>query len=314
MIERFVLKWAEFTQSTKTRWKWVGRILSVAAFIYITALLIYTGFQIQEINWHLYWQAGLISLGLYFISLVIQFFVWVRMLSFHNKASWQDVVIYTRVILLRRLPGGVWHWVGRTAMYSENTSIPSKVIMTGSFIEWAMLILVAGGIAITGFNELSIYLRLPIAIALIVLASAIGFTWQPASRGVVGRTFESTVWVAIYLVAWLLGGLIFYAFFLATGGEGLTWQRAWWVWAVSGGSGMLLFIVPGGSGIREILLTWVLYPYLPPASVILMSVLIRVMYIIGDVIWGSLGLLLSLKVTRNKKVLPDEGNSAPLGE
>lgn len=310
MIERLVLKWAEFTQNARARWKWIGRILTLAAVVYIAALLVYTGFQIQEINWRLYWQAGLISFGLYFISLVVQFYVWVRMLSFHNKAGWQDVVIYTRVILLRRLPGGVWHWVGRTAMYSENTTIPGRVIMVGSFIEWAMLILIAGGIAVLGFNQLPLYLRLAAAIILIFLSGVLGYSWQPASSGQIRRGFESAVWMICYGIAWLMGGLIFYTFFLATGGEGLTWQRAWWVWAVSGGSGMLVFFIPGGSGIREILLTWVLYPYLPPASVILMSVLIRVMYLLGDVLWGYLGLLLSLKISRSEKFLQGKSNQS----
>jgi glycosyltransferase 2 family protein len=298
MIEKTITRWAEYLQSARTRWKWVGRGLTIAASIYIIVLLVYSGFQIAEINWRLYWQAALISLGLYFISLVIQFFAWVRMLSFHNKASWQDVVIYTRVILLRRLPGGVWHWVGRTAMYAESTPIPSRVIMVASFVEWTMLILVAGGIAISGFDFISVYLRLPAAVVLLVLAGMLGFSWQPAGRNLLWRSIETIVWVMIYACAWLLGGMIFYTFFLATGGEGLSWLRAWWVWAISGGSSMLLFIVPGGSGIREILLTWVLNPYLPPASVILIAILIRILFILGDVLWGYLGLLLSLRITR----------------
>ncbi|MGW8252156.1 MAG: hypothetical protein ACWGO1_16060, partial [Anaerolineales bacterium] len=298
MIEQTVTRLAERLQSARTRWKWIGQILTVAAAIYIVVLLVYSGFQIAEINWRLYWQAALISLGLYFISLLIQFFAWVRMLSFHNKASWQDVVIYTRVILLRRLPGGIWHWVGRTAMYSESTPIPSRVVMVASFIEWAMLILVAASIAVTGFDLLSVYIRLPLAVVLLVLAGLLGFSWQPSTRHLFWRWLESLLWVAIYASAWLLGGLIFYTFFLASGGEDLSWMRAWWVWAVSGGSGMLLFIVPGGSGIREILLTWVLNPYLPPATVILIAILIRILYILGDVLWGYLGLLLSLRITR----------------
>jgi uncharacterized membrane protein YbhN (UPF0104 family) len=306
MIEQFVTRWAELLQSSRKRWTWVGKALTVAAFVYIIILLIYSGFQIVEINWRLYWQAAVISLVLYFISLLIQFFVWVRMLSFHNKASWQDVVIYTRVILLRRLPGGVWHWVGRTAMYTESTPIPSRVIMVCSFLEWAMLILVAGSIAIAGFDFLSIYLRLTISVVLLVLATILGFSWQPTMRNWFWRMAESVLWVAIYAAAWLLGGMIFYTFFLATGGEGLSWLRAWWVWAIAGGSGMLLFIIPGGSGIREILLTWILRPYLPPAAVILMAILIRILFILGDVIWGYLGLLISLKVTRKKDVPMNE--------
>lgn len=311
MIEQLVVHWAERLQSARKRWKWLGQALTAAAFVYIVVLLVYSGFQVQEINWRLYWQAGLISLVLYFISLLIQFFVWLRMISFHNKTGWQDVVIYTRVILLRRLPGGVWHWVGRTAMYTEATAIPGRVIMVGNFIEWAMLILVAIAIVIAGLDFLSVYLRLPLSLAALSLAGILGYSWQPASKHYFWRSAEAFLWVAIYAGAWLLGGLIFYTFFLASGGEGLTWVRAWWVWAVSGGSGMVLFIVPGGSGIREVLLTWVLNPYLPPAAVILMAVLIRILYILGDVIWGSLGLLLGLVISRNKKLAPVNPDSSP---
>ena len=60
MIEQTITRCAEYLQSARTRWKWVGRGLTIAASLYIIVLVVYSGFQIAEINWRLYWQAALI--------------------------------------------------------------------------------------------------------------------------------------------------------------------------------------------------------------------------------------------------------------
>jgi uncharacterized membrane protein YbhN (UPF0104 family) len=104
--------------------------------------------------------------------------------------------------------------------------------------------------------------------------------------------------------------MIFYEFYIATGGENFGRIQAIWLWSLTGGSSQLVFFVPGGSGVRELILAWALQPHLAAASSILIGLLIRVSFILGDIIWGSIGLFISLGINRRlKSTFPiDPGN------
>jgi hypothetical protein len=300
MIERVLEFWENFNQSKRTRWRWLGRALTVAAVAYIVVLLFLSGFQAREIDWNAYGRAGLISLGYYCLSLLIQFVPWARMLSFHHNISGQDVIIYSKAILLRRLPGGIWHWVGRAAMYEDSTALSGKRVTQAGILEWLILILLAAGVALTGLYLLPLWLRLPLALLLFTTAVALGYAWQPADRPKPARLLESLLWSSIYTCAWSLGGLIFFSFVSAAGAADFPWWKAIWVWTMTGGASHLLFIVPGGSGVRELILAWVMSPHLPLANTILVGVIMRIIFILGDVIWGAAGLALSLLAFRRQ--------------
>jgi len=293
--------WANIIDSLRKRWRWIGYALSFVALVYLIGIIIYGGHQLQDLQWKQFGVDLIIALGLYLVSLVIQFIVWARMLSFHQKFDWRDVIIYSRVILLRRLPGGFWHWLDRTAMYSETEKVPGKVVLNANFIEWAMLVLVAGGIASLKLLEISIFLGCIAPIILLCFALWLGFQWQPGIKSPLLRLFESSFWIAIFIFAWILGGIILFQYATSAGAINLTWERAVWVWAVAGGSSLLLFIFPTGLGIRELTLTWLLGPYLSPANALLVAILIRFTFTFADILWGLVGLGLSHRIHWQKE-------------
>jgi hypothetical protein len=288
MIEK-IERWADFLNQTQTRWRRIGYLVSAGAMVYLVALLVYSGIQIRSIDISGYWIPILATMVLYLLSLITQVVVWIRLLSFHHKGGWQDVIIYARTIIMRRLPGGVWHWLGRSTMYAGNTKVAGRVIVGANFIEWLMLILAAGSLAIIGVRELPWFARVLGAILVGGAGVVLAFKWQPHSRNWNLRLFEGLVWTGLYGIAWFLGGAIVYALVQATGGERLSLDQAVWVWAVAGGSSLLLIIVPAGLGIRELTITWLLTPYLPASAAILVAILIRFSFTLADVIWGSLG-------------------------
>jgi hypothetical protein len=289
MIENLTEKWSRITRNAQKRFRWLGLGLTIAAFVYLIALLILSDFNLREIPWEVYWEVSILALGLYLLSLIIQFVIWARMLSFHHKIGWLDMVIYSRVLVMRRLPGGIWHWVGRAAMYTGATEIPGKTIMLANFLEWAMLILIAVGITCFGIDPIPPILRWLLLILCLGLSAGLAYKWQPGQRRIVAKSSEAIVWAALYCLSWIFGGLIVYSLTQAAGGEALTWLRATWVWAVTGGSSFLLVFIPAGLGIREITLNWLLSPYLAPTDAILIAVLIRIIFTLADILWGSLG-------------------------
>lgn len=300
-LQHLLDTWANSISRLRTRWRRLGYVLSFIALIYLIGIVIYGGYQLQEFHWNAFGFAFLIALGLYLISLIIQFIVWARMLSFHQKFDRRDIIIYSRVILLRRLPGGFWHWLDRTAMYTETNKVPGRVILNANFLEWMLLLLVAGGIASTALWKINPLLGWLTPSILTCLALALAFYWQPQSKSLLLRILESSLWVTLYISAWILGGIIIFFYTNTAGGQHLSWGSAVWIWAVAGGSSLLLFIFPTGLGIREITMTWLLQPYLSPANALLVAIFVRLTFTFADILWGLVGLGLSHRLYRQKE-------------
>ena len=257
MIQKLFETWSRLMLQAQQRWRWVGYIFTLLAFVYLAALIIYSREQIQNIQWKRYWAPFLLAMLIYLASLLIQFTVWSRLVSFHHRTGWRDLAIYFRVLLMRRLPGGVWHWVDRTAMYTGATSVPAKVVMLANFLEWSMLLLLAGAIASAGWQSGAAWPRLGLAAALLILALTLGYAWQPAERRRLVRLLEALSWLMLYGVAWMAGGLILYLFAhttqlgmdLTTGGyQNLSYLRSMWAWSIAGGSSLLMVFIPAGLG------------------------------------------------------------------
>ncbi len=300
MIQRLMEVWAKGTAEARTHWRWVGYALTAAGLVYVLGILFFGGFRLDEVNWKAYWPASLASLWIYLLSLLVQFFIWVRLLSFHRPADWQDLEIYARMILARRLPGGIWHWVGRAAMYSATTTLPTQVVLVANFLEWGMLILVAVGVVVAGTAGSALGLRLIFAGLALGLAIALALTWQPRTRPWAVRLAEAGLWTVLYGVSWLLGGIILYLYVTAGGGHHLGWLEATRLWAVAGGVSLLITVVPAVFGIQEVTLTLILQSYLPPPIALLVAVLIRLIFTLADVVWGLAGWALSYAVIRGR--------------
>ena len=306
MISNLMKTWSRYSTHIQKHWQKFGYLLTVIGLLYVVGLLIISGFNINQIRWQDYWQPVITAIGLYVLSLILQYYVWSRMISFHHSVSWIDVVIYSRVLLMRRLPGGIWHWVDRTVMYSGTTNLPTQVIMLANFLEWALLILVAVGI-VSYALEMAPYLRLAILLITTVLSVGFAYNWQPSKRSIFARLTESVSWVSVYLASWIIGGLIVLLFVRPTqASEGInpnyiTLAESTWLWAISGGISLLMIIIPAGLGIREITLTWLLQPYLSIQGALLVAILIRFTFILADIFWGTLGLTISLRFLKARQ-------------
>lgn len=294
LMDRVVEKWADIVNRTREHWRWLGRLLSIVATLYLVALLGYTLLQVNSIQWQAYWLPGVYSLFFFLFSLLVQYFAWLRLLPVDYISGWHDAVIYFRALVLRRLPGGAWHWVGRVAMYSEAAQIPAKTVMLANFMEWILLLFVAAAFILLGWTVLPFWLRC--VLAMIVLAGAIALltAWQPALRSTGQRIINAVIILAYYAFAWFQGGLIVYVFANAINAHSVSVWFATWVWAVAGGFSMLLVPIPTGLGIRELGLTFLLQPALPAAGALMVAVLNRILFVVADFLWGALGLGVSI--------------------
>lgn len=297
MIERLADYWSAKKPKHSKLWRWINFLLLLALIGYLVYALTQGGLRLDQIDWKAYGGTILAILAIYLPALIIQFYVWARIISFHRKVSWQDVDIYARMILMRSLPGGAWHWVGRISMYSDATEVPARVVVMGNFLEWALLILSGAGIFFLTLSPpaLGFFLAALACCAALMLTAS----WQPASRGWRLRLLEGTLWLLLYGVVWLLAALILYSMAKAVTGAGhLTLFESVKAWTATGSLGMLVTMLPSSLGVREITLVWALQDKLTPSTALIIALMLRIVYTLADVIWGTIGWLMGYLILR----------------
>ena len=284
----------------KRLWKWIGFGLTAAAFIYIVSLAISSWDELRQVNLEQFGTPAVVAFFLYLISLVVQFIVWARLISCYRLISWQDFSIYFRSILIRRIPGGIWHVLGRTSLYSGLTNLPRRIPGLGSLLEWLTLFLV-GLCLLIGFETgILLALRVVLIILIVGIALIITIAWQPSSRSLRQRAIEGWTWIFLYFVSWILGILIFYQFVSTVGIEVGTEPELLRIWITAASIGVFMMLIPASFGIQEISLVLLLQALIPKSSAIAIAILIRMVYLLADAMWGLLGWRLGEIMMRNK--------------
>lgn len=301
MIERLANYWSSKKPKNSKLWRWASYLLTITMIAYLIYAFTLGGLRLDQIDWKAYSGALLAVLGIYLLSLVIQFYVWTRIISFHRKVDWQDVNIYARMILMRSLPGGAWHWVGRISMYSGGTDVPTRVVVLGNFLEWALLTLSGAGIFFINLPIPSV-LGSILAILTFCAALALAVAWQPATQKWPTRLVEGSFWVTLYSIAWFLGATILYLIVQAVAGpDRLNVWEAFKTWTLTGSLGMLITMLPSSLGVREITLVWMLQAKLTPSIALLIALMLRIIYTLADAILGMIGWLISFLILRKRQ-------------
>jgi hypothetical protein len=293
MYERLIEGWLDTIKRLQTRYCWFGRLIMAGAITYLFLLLAYAGFKLPKISWNSLGKTMLLILGLGFLSLLLQFFVWLRLLSFHHKTGWVDLNIYSRMILLRRIPGFMWQWVGSAVMYSTDTGVPPRIAFFAGIGEWIMLIGIAMNLFLLKITADLGWFQIQTFFLGIIILIRISFFWQPGSRVLIRKIGEGCLWISTYTLAWTLGGLIIFILGKALGGVGLTFFDSLQTWVIAGGIGQLTVITAMGLGIKELTITLLLKPYMPEAAAILVAILVRLALTLADILGGLTGWLIS---------------------
>jgi len=276
----------------------------------------------SRINWSDYLGIGVVGVFLYLLSLLVQLAAWAGLMIRLGGVTggWWHVQIFSYSHLLRRLPGVVWYIAGRTTLY-RGQGVNANVPIVASGLEW-LLLLVGSAIVLATFGFSGTF-DAPI-VALLALA-AIGISAIVLRRLILSastvrgdgrlkswfsrmlsvdppRVRDLALWLALYVAAYVVGGWILLLLVQATKpAVEVDLIRMTQVWALVGGMGTLLSaIVPAGLGLRELSLTVVLSPYVDTSAAVLISIILRVLFMLSDLVWGGALWLVSSAVMRRR--------------
>jgi uncharacterized membrane protein YbhN (UPF0104 family) len=290
-------------------WMQVGTVLFTIGFLIF--LLIRGREELSQFdNWRAYLTVCGQGFLLYPLSLTVQAWVWGMMIARLGQVaiSWRDVEIFAYTHLMRRLPGAVWYLAGRTMIYRER-GIRASVTLAASGLEFILLVLVAvvlsAALSLSSHSGWLLVLAALILIVLIIpwglaaLPSASDRRWIPGfarkrlanlSGDVMPKSWDLALWVVAYLISYVVGGLILFLLARSIAPESdVTLTNAIRIWALAVGVAFLTSAVsPAGLGIRELTLTALLSPYMPTLGAVLVAVLLRMLFIVSDLVWGGL--------------------------
>lgn len=298
--------------------KLIGNIISLLSIIFIIYAVWKLGFDFSSIhNWYSFLIVALLSVIMKGGTVYISGLVWSRWLRFFSGRDIdkrEAVCVYAKANIGKYLPGNVMHYVERN-LFATNLGISQKKLAISTVLEVISLIGAASILAVciaAGQLEKSLkaifgdsYLKI-IALAFIgclILAIAVWLVFHKKFSAVLKeyswKKFAQTVMLSLLGNATVLVvlGLIMVALYIYMGGT-VTWESGSLI--VSGYviAWVLGFVIPGASGgigVRELIITLLLGSVVGTEMVLTLSVIHRLITIIGDFLAYLVRLLLRRK-------------------
>jgi len=296
----------------------LGPVLVLLSFAILLVLLLRDVQSLPaQIDWSRYVGVMGVGLLLYLVPLIIQLLVWSDLMTRLGgvQHGWRNVEAFSYSHLLRRIPGAVWYLVGRTTLYRAY-GVDVQVPLVASAVEWLLLML-GSAVVVVAFSLVTstdVVLGLSVLACLTGLGAAVVhrlFTTSVNARLLKGllarlprvtsvslpRRREIWLWLCLYVGAYIAGGVIL---MLMVQGVASDFDASLLImiriWALVGGIGTLLStIIPAGMGIRELSLTVALAPYMTTSTAIFVSIVLRILFMLADVLWGGL-ILVSVRL------------------
>jgi hypothetical protein len=309
-FQRIQRIWQRLQTSSHLR-AWLGVGVLLFTFGFLAILLFHSREELNQFtDWQAYLGACIIGFLLYPLSLLLHSWIWTRMIGRLSRSTrgWWDIEIYAYTHLMRRLPGALWYLGARSLMYHER-GIKANITLVASGLEW--LYMLGGGVLVYGLVSLSgvsaWLLGLAAAGGLLILGHQaprlIRFLahWQsmpaPLQRwfrrlgDVALPTGEDLVlWLGAYVLTYGIAGAILFILLRSVASGALVgYGQATGVWGLTSSAGTLTVgLIPAGLGVRELTITALLSPQVPVVASVFVAVLIRLLFLAGDLVWGGL--------------------------
>lgn len=243
------------------------------------------------------------ALSIFVVFLGVQAWIWVQILNDSEKqiSSYRGLVIYMTSQFAKYLPGGFWNLVGRVYLTSKH-GVVLGTQMTAILYENMMLGIVSviyGIILLYTFH----FILLPVLLALAVLLPVSYYFYEPVrvffqsmirklSKRFAGMELSLPrgrfyLYLSYYFLSHLLQGSAFWLLLRTFGVESVGIVTASGIFAVSWLIG-LISPLPGGIGVREGALVFLLSFLVPVTVATQISIITRIWSLLGELLLFSL--------------------------
>jgi uncharacterized membrane protein YbhN (UPF0104 family) len=277
----------------------VGAVMLLAAVATLVVLVLTNLEQLRSAPWRL--EPGRLALGLLLqaSTCALATLLWMD-ISSQLGAGWdprRDARVYAYSLVARRLPGALWHVLGRAAFYGE-VGLGKRVGVLGSAIEAGLLVVTGVAVFLAAFADVQPY-GLVAAVALVVATPAL---FRPAMRILLRGSAEWLpptrrlyLWLFADVAAWLLGSSGVYYMYdaLYPLGDG-AWLRMVAATTASIVASAAVVFLPAGLGLRELGMTGLLAGLIPTGVAAALAVAFRVSIMSIEILW-ALGLILLVR-------------------
>lgn len=303
---------------TKRRWV---RILGLGIGLVIFLSQIYQSIHsIFSSSMHMVWQWLLLAYLVMLLLIALQIFIWKQILNAMGIALGylQIAKGYSLSLIPRYIPGSVWGYLNRSEWLKETYQVPASQGNISSLLEILQIVLTAfmALIIFTGISSAVPFWIFLLVLFLILLLPFL--VWKVLSFPVIVQNRWIPFQIRLHgwlktgysgVIQWVLLGMstIFLLFGVgASSLEDLTLQKGALIsfcytfsWLV----GFFVLFIPGGMGIREISLSFLLTHLVgvPAGQSSWIAVLSRFLYSFAELTWIFISLFLPTK-PRNEKI------------
>lgn len=265
----------------------VSKVLGVVSVIYPLALLYFSRNEILNLDWSAFLGIFLLCILIYNISMSLQNLSWSLIVDGSLANYWFNSSVYFKTVLMKHLPGGVWHWLGRANLYDTESGSKRNSITRANLAEWLFLIL-------SGLSGYAFTLNHWVGISGLFLTILVAFfLLRRDDRNWISSVFLSIILVLTYSICWLVGGLILHWLLVAVNVPGnVSFLHSLGTWCLSSAIGMFFFFLPSGALIRDFTLSALLSKTYEPAKFLLVILQVRIIFLASDFLWSFLSLQL----------------------
>lgn len=255
----------------------------------------------------------LISLLLYGVNYVLFMLGWHYILkSFAIDSTFvTNSYIYSHSQIAKILPTPVWFIGGRIIMYDKE-GIRKKAVLTSIGVEIlfhiiiGLILLALTNIRVDKPATLLYLLSLLPLILLFIKPKILNFPFLAMDGNSITRKYLLII-VMAFLIIWVLSGP-FMELVFAGGGirKQITYLELWQMWIISSIIANFGSILLGGIGIlREFSLTFLLSNFIALPYAVLIAAIIKIIMIIGNVLWPLLTIAIVTITKRNDIIETD---------
>ena len=299
------------SKKKRSWWWYVGSAAITLISIAVIGRLIFSNLDtLMAIRKSLRIWPLLLTLPIFFITEFLSSLAWGRIMNDITKPLPMRIhqVVFFVTHAARRIPGTVWHVIGRVAWY-ERLGIGKPISAFANVVETVLLILSGVIISLALLPTISTVGKGQIWLILVGSLLSLALLRPETIRFVMNKFGQQEysqrlsykkvlVWLALYPVLWIFGGLILYLIITGLTPVPLTILPVCIAaWSIAGVTGMIVVLLPSGFGLTEAALSLLLAPHISPGLAVTAALLMRIILTSYEFLFAGIFLAFRKRLT-----------------